>query len=486
MSKNYKGFSIRNRIFLGFLLICIISMVGSAIISYIIIEKATQTQNKIEMQKTAEALTASLDYAVSRDYVTIDNLKSVLENKIKEIADINKHDIVVYDLEGHLLLSNKTLDLVKQKEIPRHILLKVLKSDSRIDIKTYDEVEQRDITSSYILLKNNIFEPIGIVYYPSYYSAGLYRDTLGQYVNNILIFNVILTLFSTLVSWFISKGITANLTKISDIINRISLFNKEIKPIKYHRNDELGILVKSYNSLIYQIEAQKEHLSHIEKETAWREMAKQVAHEVKNPLTPMKLMIQNFERKFDINDPNIESKVKDLSDSIVYQIDIVSKVATAFSEFAKLPKREDEELNLVDEIKNTIAIFEGKNITFQANRSQVFYQMDKTYFTRILNNLIINAQQAELENRTLKINIKLEDRFNQIRLIIQDNGEGIEKDKVYHIFEPNFTSKSNGMGLGLAMVKKMIEDYQGSIEVKTVVNDGTRFTINFPKNILVS
>ncbi|WKS95612.1 sensor histidine kinase [Riemerella columbina] len=482
MPKTYKSFSIRNRIFFGFLSICVLSMLGSAFIYYIIISRATQTQNKIEMQKTAEILTASLDYAVSRDSVTPQNLKEVLRNKIKEIADINKHDIVIYTLDGHFLLSNKTPDLIKQKEIPTKTLLQVLKSDSRIDIKTYDAQQGRAVVSSYILLKNNIFEPIGVVYYPSYHSASLYRDVLEDYLSNILIFNVILIFTSVLLSWIISKRITRNLTEISESIKRISLFNRELTPIKYNRRDELGILIKSYNNLVLQIDGQKERLSHIEKETAWREMAKQVAHEVKNPLTPMKLLMQNFERKFNPQDPEAETKVKELSESIISQIDIISKVATAFSEFAKLPKREDEQLNLNEEIKNIITLFDDRNIFFHANQPAVLYQMDKTYFTRILNNLITNAIQAEHEARQLIINVDLENRHSQVRITVEDNGTGITEDKINHIFEPNFTSKNSGMGLGLTMVKKMIEDYQGSIEVKTQVGRGTKFIINLPKN----
>ncbi len=481
MPISYKSFSIRNRIFIGFLLICALSMIGSSLISYIIIRRTAVIQNKIEMQKTAEALTASLDYAVSRDYVTPKNLKATLQNKIKEIADIHSHDIVIYDLEGHFLLSNKPPNLIKQKEIPTNILLKVLKSDSRMDITIDGNFKNKSVTSSYIILKNNIFEPIGIVYYPSYHSVNIYKDIFDQYINNILIFNIILISISIFFSWFISKRITRNLSKVSEIINKISLFDKQVSPIRYHRNDEIGILVKAYNSLIFQIDAQKERLSHIEKETAWREMAKQVAHEVKNPLTPMKLQIQNFERKFDCNDPNIDTKVKELSESMINQIDIISRVATAFSEFAKLPKREDERLNLNEEIKNIITIFDDKAIHFHANQKNIIYHIDQSFFTRIINNLVTNAIQAEAESRKLIINIDLENRTNHIRLTIEDNGEGIPPNKINRIFEPNFTSKSNGMGLGLTMVKKMIEDYKGTIEVKTEVNRGTKFIITLPK-----
>ncbi|MBO4234497.1 HAMP domain-containing histidine kinase [Riemerella anatipestifer] len=481
--KNYRGFSIRNRIFFGFLLICILSIVGSTFISYMMLRQSAITQNKIKVQQTAEVLTASLDYAISRETVTPKNIKKVLNNKIKEIADINKHDIIIYDLEGQFLLSNKNSSLIKEKKIPNELLKKIISSDARMDIQNHDSTTNNKVTSSYLVLKNNIFEPIGIVYYPSYHSDISYSDLIDKYIYNIFIINLLLILTSIILSWFISRRVTRSLTKISEFLSKINLFNKELKPIRYNRNDELSILVKSYNSMIYQIDAQKERLTHIEKETAWREMAKQVAHEVKNPLTPMKLLMQSFERRFDANAPDVEQKVKELSDSMITQIDIISKVATAFSEFAKLPEKEDHPLNLNEEIKNIITIFNNKNIFFHSNQTNIIFPLDKSYFTRILNNLITNAIQAESENRKLIINIDLEERYNLIRITIEDNGEGMSEDKMTKIFEPNFTSKSSGMGLGLTMVKKMIEEYKGSINVESVLDKGTKFIITIPKNI---
>ncbi|WP_161531078.1 PAS domain-containing sensor histidine kinase [Riemerella anatipestifer] len=481
--KSYSGFSIRNRIFFGFLLICILSIVGSTFISYMILRQSALTQNKIEIQQTAEVLTASLDYAVSRETVTPQNIKTVLDNKVKEIADINKHDIIIYDLEGNFLLSNKNSSLVKDKRIPNQLLKKIISSDARIDIQTYDDTLNNQVTSSYLVLKNNIFEPIGIVYYPSYHSNISYYDLIDKYIYNIFIINILLVLTSIILSWFISRRVTRSLTKISEFLSKINLFNKELKPIRYNRNDELSILVKSYNSMIFQIDAQKERLTHIEKESAWREMAKQVAHEVKNPLTPMKLLMQSFERRFDANAPDIEQKVKELSNSMITQIDIISKVATAFSEFAKLPEKEDQLLNLNEEIKNIITIFDSKNIFFHSNRPNIIFSLDKSYFTRILNNLITNAIQAESEKRKLIINIDLEERYNYIKFTVEDNGEGMSEEKMGKIFEPNFTSKSSGMGLGLTMVKKMIEEYKGNIKVESTLDKGTKFTITIPKNI---
>ena len=284
-------------------------------------------------------------------------------------------------------------------------------------------------------------------------------------------------------SWIISKTLTKTITQISELITRTTLFGKEMKPIKYFQNDELSGLVKSYNKMIYQIEDQKLLLANKEREEAWREMAKQVAHEVKNPLTPMKLIIQNFERKFDKNDPNIDKKVSDLSKSLVDQIDLVATVASAFSEFAKLPTKNDEVFDLKEELENLVRVFnEDGNIYFHVNRDKIFVKMDKIYLSRIFTNMITNAKQAIFEGRKSIINIDVEHFNKKVVMIVSDNGIGIPKDKLEQIFEPNFTTKNSGMGLGLTMVKKMIEEYKGEISVKSTEGKGTKFTIILPTN----
>ena len=212
-------------------------------------------------------------------------------------------------------------------------------------------------------------------------------------------------------------------------------------------------------------------------------MAKQVAHEVKNPLTPMKLLIQNFERKFDKADPDIDEKVTRLSKTMVDQIDLISTVAGAFSEFAKLPEKKNETLNVIKEIKSLIRVFNDKNeIYFHSNKDNILINFDKIFFSRIITNLITNAQQAVSDLRKPVINIDVELINKKVSISVEDNGVGIPKDKIDKIFEPNFTTKNSGMGLGLTMVRKMVEDYKGEINVKSEEGKGTKFVIILPTN----
>lgn len=467
------------------MVVCFFSIIGSTAMSYLIIKKSTDEQSVTEMQSKFEALMKTLDYAVSHTNITQDkDLVNILQNEIYEISDINKHDVILYDLQGNYLVSNKELNLVAQKKIPHETLMNVLESDKRVDVQEYDQKVGSNVTSSYMILRNNMLEPIAIVYFPFYHNNNIYASAFNKYVQYIILVNLFLVLLSIWLSWVISKNLTKTITRISELITRTTLFGREMKPIKYFQNDELSGLVKSYNKMIYQIEDQKMLLANKEREEAWREMAKQVAHEVKNPLTPMKLLIQNFERKFDKNDPEIDQKVRNLSRSLVDQIDLVATVASAFSEFAKLPPKNDEFFNLKEELENLVRVFnDDGNIYFHANKDMMPVRMDRIYLSRIFTNLITNAKQAVSEQRKSIINIDAELFNKKIIIVIEDNGIGIPKDKLEQIFEPNFTTKNSGMGLGLTMVKKMIEEYKGDISVKSEEGKGTKFTIILPTNV---
>lgn len=479
----YKGFSLRNKVFWGFLVICILSIACSSVLSYFILRDNAVEQSRTDLQKKSESLMSALDYAVSHTQAQTDDLPQILSNAIFEIADINNQDIIIYDLKGEYVISNKDINLIPDKKLALSVINKVLTSDKRVDFQTYDQKIDANVTSSYMILKNNMLEPIAIVYFPFYHNDASYVSVYNRYLNYIVIVNLFVIAFGIWLSWIISNNLTKTVTKFSELINRITLFEEDPQPIRYYQNDELNQLVKAYNKMILQIREQKERLSFKDKEEAWREMAKQVAHEVKNPLTPMKLTIQNFERKFDPGDPLINDKVRKMSQTMVDQIDLVATVANAFSQFAQLPEKKNEVFDINQEIRNIIKIFSDEKIYFHANKDKILVEMDKIYLSRIVTNLVSNARQARDDERENIINVDVEQRQKRIILTIEDNGVGISEDLHARIFEPNFTSKSSGMGLGLTMVRKMVEDYKGEISVKSELGKGTIFTISLPTNV---
>lgn len=476
--------SIRAKIFQSFIILSLLSIVGVNIVEYLILKNVSEKYNKKELNYNVEILMATLDYAVSHTNVTEENVASVLDKKILEISDISKKDIVIYDMRGNYLLSNKSKDLITQNKISEDILREIGKGKTRYDVLHYDKELDANITSSYFRLLNNMLEPVAIVYFPFYHSDRAYEDNLQQYIQIIMITSLVLIIIGIGLSWYISNYLTQNIRDISNQMLNINL-NEDFTPITYHNDDEFLPLVNSYNKSLRMIEEQKQLLSYKEKESAWREMAKQVAHEVKNPLTPMKLLIQNFERKFDKNTPDIDIKVQRLCRSLVEQIDLIVKVANAFSEFTKLPEKKDETLNVNEEIYSIVRVFDEKReIEFNNPKEEILINFDKSFFQRIMSNVILNAQQARKEDKPLAIKVDIENLNKKVKIVIQDNGVGISKERMERIFEPNFTTKSSGTGLGLTMVKRMIEDYKGEISISSEEGKGTKVVIIIPKNSL--
>lgn len=477
-----RSISLQLKIFLGFILVVVLGIGGTTVVSYLVIQKVAQRQNQTSLQDKATVLFTSLDYAIGHFNANPDNLREVLKHKLQEIADINKLDIILYDTQGNYVVSNRDDDLILQKQIPAEVMQKILKSNNgSYYFQFYNERRSATVTSFYRVLRDNNYQPLAIAYFPSYFNNKQFLDIFNRYLKFIILINVLAILLAAFISWRISKNITKTISAISQ---KIANEGYGLKPIKYIEQDELSVLVGAYNRMIYQLREQSELKAQVEREKAWREMAKQVAHEVKNPLTPMKLSVQNFERKFDPQDPNISEKVKKLSATLVDQIDLIAQVANAFSVFGKLPERNDIILNLNEEIRQIVQVFNVKDIFYYEEVKDVLIKFDKIYLTRILTNLITNARQAEVEGRKSIIDITLSQiSRSKVRLVIEDNGSGITKSKLERIFEPNFTTKSSGTGLGLTMVKKMIQEYHGSISVQSEEGVGTRFTIILPKGL---
>jgi nitrogen fixation/metabolism regulation signal transduction histidine kinase len=212
-------------------------------------------------------------------------------------------------------------------------------------------------------------------------------------------------------------------------------------------------------------------------------MAKQVAHEIKNPLTPMRLSVQSFQRKFNPEDPDINHKVDDFSKTLIQQIDTMSSIASAFSNFAKMPAQQNETLNVVKIVKLALDIFNEDYIVFLTDEEEIIANFDRTQLIRVVTNLVKNGIQAIPKNSNVipRIIVQVQSNGQNVEIIVSDNGKGISEENTLKIFEPKFTTKSSGMGLGLAMVKNIVETYNGNITFTSHEGKGTTFTVSFPK-----
>jgi nitrogen fixation/metabolism regulation signal transduction histidine kinase len=246
-------------------------------------------------------------------------------------------------------------------------------------------------------------------------------------------------------------------------------------------SEEISTLVNSYNSMMDELEESAVQLAKSEREQAWREMAKQVAHEIKNPLTPMRLTVQNFQRKFNPKDENIYQKVDEYSKTLIQQIDTMSAIASAFSNFAKMPAQQNETLNVVKIVKLALDIFNEDYIVFSSDADEIIAKFDRTQLIRVVTNLVKNAIQAIPEGRIPKIVIHVSQNNGDVVITVADNGFGVAEENKHKVFEPKFTTKTSGMGLGLAMVKNIVETYKGTVSFVSEKNKGTTFKVTFPK-----
>ena len=232
--------------------------------------------------------------------------------------------------------------------------------------------------------------------------------------------------------------------------------------------------------MLGKLQEQTNQLAKTEREEAWREMARQVAHEINNPLTPLKLSVQNFQRKYNPDDPENEEKIRNLTQVVVHQIDIIYSIAKSFSDFAKMPTSNDTLIDVVKTIKYSVDIFPDHIIEFYTNIDELYYKIDGIYLTRIITNIVKNGIQSITHNNK-KVRVEIKNKSDRFIISIEDNGSGISEENRDRVFEQKFTTKSTGMGLGLSMVKKIVEDYNGKIWFETEIDEGTTFYIEFLK-----
>jgi two-component system, NtrC family, nitrogen regulation sensor histidine kinase NtrY len=322
---------------------------------------------------------------------------------------------------------------------------------------------------------------IGIIKLPYKEDDTFYQNELEKFLSVFGLIYLLMLVFSVFIAYYLSRFITKSLKTIADKLTETSLTEKNEKIDLKSNSYEIDRLVKSYNNMIDQLEESANKLAQSEREEAWREMAKQVAHEIKNPLTPMRLTVQSFQRKFDPNDALVSQKLNDYSKTLIQQIDTMSAVASAFSNFASMPAQQNETINIVDVVKLSLDIFNEDFIQFNSNSEEIITKIDRTQLIRIITNLTKNALQAIDEDQTEKeVLVQVIKQENAAIINVKDNGKGIKKEDFERIFEPKFTTKSSGMGLGLGIIKNIIENYQGTITLESKIGKGTIFTVKLP------
>ncbi|NRR91564.1 GHKL domain-containing protein [Winogradskyella undariae] len=467
------------------LLVLLASGLIAAVTIYQYSEEA-KDYHKERLERKEKAIKQSIDFVIRETTypVTTENIPLIFKDEIFEIDAIHNLQIKLYDLDGQLLKSSKrTLQVDPNERCLDAEILNVLSNTLEHRYVLKNKVSGHTFQSSYSYIMDEKFKNIAILNLPYLENDDFFNKELKEFLFRLAYAYLVLILVAIIFAYFISKFITKSLKTISDKMSETRLEKRNKKIEIESSSEEIETLVNSYNSMIDELEASAVKLATNEREQAWREMAKQVAHEIKNPLTPMRLTVQSFERKFDPQDENIHQKLKEYSNTLIQQIDILSSIASAFSNFAKMPAQKSEILNVALIVKMALDIFNEDYIEFHSEKDEIIAKFDRTQLIRVVTNLVKNGIQSIPDNsENSKIDVRVFSDTNNVIITIEDNGSGIPDDTKAKIFEPKFTTKSSGMGLGLGMVKNIVETYNGSITFTSQLGKGTIFTVTFPKN----
>ncbi|MDT0555492.1 sensor histidine kinase [Patiriisocius hiemis] len=418
--------------------------------------------------------------------VETENIPLIFKDKIYELKAIHNLEMYLYDLDGKLLKSSKASfvrDTTKQ-EIPKYVMDVLQNSVEKNYVEEFEE-DGQEYKSSYTYITDNYFKPLAILNLPYIENDDFINKELKESLTRLGMAYLLMFLIAIALAYFLSKYITRSLNAVSQKITDTRLNQRNKKIDVGASTEEIQHLVNAYNGMIDELESSAAQLAASEREAAWREMAKQVAHEIKNPLTPMRLTVQSFQRKFNPNDPEIHIKLEEHSNTLIQQIDTMSSIASAFSNYAQMPAQQDETLDVVKITKLALDIFNEGYIYFYSEEKEIIAKFDRTQLIRVITNLVKNSIQAIEQHNVSdpRIEVRVFSEEENVALTVMDNGGGIKEENKDMIFEPKFTTKNSGMGLGLAMVKNIVETYHGSISFTSEESEKTVFKVLFPKQV---
>ncbi len=398
--------------------------------------------------------------------------------KIEDIASVSQTDLIIYDRQGKLLGSNR--EEVFQQNLIAPLINPKAKSFLAQNPFQSLVLEERIGELDYKTVYTGIFsytdgEYLGTLAVPFFdFKNHLNRQQVEVFNNIIILFTIIFIITVSIGNYGVNE-LVRPIKMISERLRNVSYVEDSSEPLRYGGRDEIGLLVKEYNSMMSKLSQSREELARVQKETAWKEIARQVAHEIKNPLTPMRLKIQQMQRNYDRQ----SSEYKTLN-SLLTQVDALASTADSFSAFAKMPAPQNEVFDFSALVGEIVNLHEGDDASINADITEnLNVYSDPKLLSQILNNLFLNAIQS-IDKEEKKIDIKLIKSGSKIEFSISDNGEGIPEELHEKIFLPYFSTKETGSGIGLALAKKGIEQGGGNIWFETESGKGTTFFITYP------
>ncbi|MBT0811178.1 HAMP domain-containing histidine kinase [Litoribacter ruber] len=407
--------------------------------------------------------------------------------EVHRLAGTTGTDINVYMPNGRLMATNQP-SIFEKKVLTDYLhplaVGEILETQNNRLILD-EQVGNLNYKTVYLALRDNERQRIlGIISIPFFESESELNMVIADVFSNILNIFVVIFVIFLVVSFFVSKQLIFPFRLLTEKLKATNLESNE--PMYWPGKDEIGLLVNEYNNMLYKLESSKKILASTEKESAWREMAKQVAHEIKNPLTPMKLTLQHMLRLQAAGQIEDTAQIVRPVESLILQVDTLSDIATSFSTFAKMPLPQSEPIDFKFVVHEAVELFKNNEkgkVCFQDDTVEKIISIigDEKLFSRIISNLIINGMQAVPDDRVPEIFVHLTSKNSYVKLEIRDNGKGIPEELKDKIFVPNFSTKSEGSGLGLAIARRGVETAGGKIWFETKLGEGTSFYLSFPK-----
>jgi len=359
----------------------------------------------------------------------------------------------------------------------------MLTSGGRDEYIGIESIGSMSFLSAYLSFYNEDNELLAYLNIPYFAMQNLLAKETSNLIVTLVNFALLFLLIMMWVAVFLSERIIRPLSMLQEAMASVA-YGRKNEHIRYDSRDEVGELVRQYNRMTDELEESAGKLARTEREMAWREMARQIAHEIKNPLTPMKLNVQQLLKSWNDRVPDFEKRIESFTVNQIEFIDNLSNIASAFSSFAKMPVAEPAEVDVLAQLNTTLAMFghaDDTTITLESGKiTRAVVMADREHLNSIFSNLLKNAIQSIPPGRKGEIRIVLSADENHVRVRFIDNGTGISDELIPKMFTPNFTTKSSGMGLGLSIVKRHVEGAGGKIWFTTEQDKGTVFTVEFP------
>ncbi len=412
--------------------------------------------------------------------------RDVVNEEVNNLANTVASDLHLYTESGRLESTNRP-NIFEKKILSNWINPAAISQIVELNQNQFladEKIGKLVYKSVYLAIPStNNQSNLGILAVPFFESEAELNSLISDVLSNIFNAFVVIFILFLIVSYFVSKNLTFPFKLLTQKLKTTNLENNE--PMYWGSKDEIGLLVNEYNNMLFKLESSKKVLASTEKESAWREMAKQVAHEIKNPLTPMKLTLQHLLRLQSAGQLDDHERLKKSLETLIHQVDALSGIASSFSTFAKMPLPENNLMNFKEVLNQVLELFKNderldlyfKDDSYAENIPIIG---DDKLFGRVISNLIINGVQSVEADKKPEIRIWLWMSDQAVFLEISDNGKGILPELRDKIFIPNFSTKSQGSGLGLAIAKSGVETAGGKIWFETEMNVGTTFYLTFP------